>query len=322
MKNNFKKLVCVLLIMNIMTILLAIVIGTEFINPFDVISDPIAYDIVLKLRIPRIIAATVAGMTLAAGGVLIQLSMNNQLADTTILGFSSGATLVALLVMLAFPSLYNILPLLAFTGGLVVYLLVFYIASKTKGAVYLIVAGIAVSAVIRSLISLVSMLFAQNLENTMAWLNGSLSTVSITDAKLMLVYGTILLVITLLIASKLDLLLMDDEFLKNLGLNPIMLRFIISALAILLASISVSFVGTIGFVGLLAPHIARRLIWGQTKELIIVSILIGSLLVVGCDTLQRLLFPIYEIPVGTTLSFIGGIYLIYLLVRSFDAKIQ
>ncbi len=316
MEKKTKRLIWILAITNLLVIAFAIVIGTEIINPLLAFENPVYHDIIFKLRIPRIIAAVFAGMTLAASGVLIQVSMDNQLADTSILGFQSGATLMALIVMLVYPGLYNYLPLIAFVGGMVVYLIVFAISTKTKGAVYLIVCGIAVSSVIRALINLVSLIFAENLENTIAWINGSLATVSMTDAKLMSLYSIIILIIALIIAQKLDLLQMDDDFLLNLGVKPVKLRFTVSAIAILLASVSVSFVGTIGFVGLLAPHIARRLVGNGARELMPVSILVGSLLVVGCDTLQRFIFPIYEIPVGTSLSFIGGIYLIYLLIRS------
>ncbi len=316
MDKKTKRLIYTLAITNLLVIAFAIVIGTEIINPFLALKNPVYHDIIFKLRIPRIIAAVFAGMTLAASGVLIQVSMDNQLADTSILGFQSGATLMALIIMLIYPGLYSYLPLIAFIGGMVVYLIVFTISTKTKGPVYLIVCGIAVSSVIRALINLISLLFAENLENTIAWINGSLATVSMTDAKLMSVYSIIILIIAIIIAQKLDLLQMDDDFLLNLGVKPVKLRFIVSAVAILLASVSVSFVGTIGFVGLLAPHISRRLVGNGARELMPVSILVGSLLVVGCDTIQRFIFPIYEIPVGTSLSFIGGIYLIYLLIRS------
>ncbi len=316
MDKKTKRLIYILAITNLLVIAFAIIIGTEIINPFLAFKNPVYHDIIFKLRIPRIIAAVFAGMTLAASGVLIQVSMDNQLADTSILGFQSGATLMALIVMLIYPGLYNYLPLIAFIGGMAVYLIVFSISTKTKGAVYLIVCGIAVSSVIRALINLISLLFAENLENTIAWINGSLATVSLTDVKLMSIYSIIILIIAIIIAQKLDLLQMDDDFLLNLGVKPVRLRFIVSAVAILLASVSVSFVGTIGFVGLLAPHISRRLVGNGARELLPVSILVGSLLVVGCDTIQRFIFPIYEIPVGTSLSFIGGIYLIYLLIRS------
>ncbi len=320
MENKTKKTILKLFFLSIIIIILALIFGTVFINPFTDLNDSINRQIFYEIRLPRVIAAIISGMTLGASGLLIQNSLQNQLADSTILGFQSGSTLVALIIMLIFPFLYPFLPLLAFFGGLLVYMIIFIISYKTPGAIYLIVAGIAVSAVIRSFINLISQLFAQNLENTISWTNGSLSTVNQTSALYMIIYGIFLLLITLYLTPKLDLLLLDDDYLTNLGINTFKIRILTTSLAIMLTAASVSFVGTIGFVGLLAPHISRRLVANSSINLMPTTILVGGLLVLGCDTLQRFIFPIYEIPVGIILSLIGGVYLIYLLIRSKDVS--
>lgn len=316
MDHKTKKICLSLIVITIIIAICSVVFGTKTINLFTLSDNPIDQQIIWDLRLPRTIAAITSGMTLAASGLLIQIGMNNQLADSSILGFQSGATLMALIIMLAFPALYPVLPLFAFVGGLLVYLIVFAIAQKNRSAIFLIVAGIAISSVIRSLINLVSQLFAENLENTISWMNGSLNTVQFDEAQLMLIYSVIMLIIALIIATRVEILLMDDDYLQNLGLNTNRYRFLTSSVAILLASISVSFVGTIGFVGLLAPHISRRLVNNRAINLMPTSILIGGILVAGSDFLQRIVFPIYEIPVGIIMSFIGGIYLVVLLIRS------
>ncbi len=321
MDSNPKQRIVMLLILLGVIAILSIVLGTKVINPFDSGLSEIDQQIVFDLRMPRMIAAVVSGMTLAASGLLIQISMNNQLADTSILGFQSGATLVALIIMLAIPSLYPVLPLFAFLGGLFVYMIIFLISRKNSSAIFLIVAGIAISSIIRSMINLVSTLFAENLQDTIAWTNGSLNTVQMSDAKLMLIYSSILLVIALVVSTRVDILLLDDDYLHNIGVNSRKYRLLIAGLAILLTSVSVSFVGTIGFVGLLAPHIARRLVANSGYILMPVTILIGGILVAGCDLLQRIIFPIYEIPVGITMSFIGGTYLVILLIRSNHVRV-
>lgn len=318
-KSN-KKIFVVLLILLGAIAFLSLLLGTKVINPFADLS-PVEKQILWQLRMPRTLAAIVSGMTLAASGLLIQTSMNNQLADSSILGFQSGATLVALIIMLAVPSLYPFLPLFAFLGGLAVYSLIILISRKNASSIFMVVAGIAISSVIRSMINLVQTLFAEDLQNTIAWTNGSLNTVQLNDVMLMVIYSLILLTVALLIAIRLDLLLLDDDYLQNIGVNPKRLRLIASSIAILLSSISVSFVGTIGFVGLLAPHIARRLVNNSSQILMPATILIGGILVAGCDFLQRIIFPIYEIPVGITMSFVGGIYLVLLLVRSNDVRV-
>ncbi len=321
--DSKSRKICIILIIALLFIsILSIVCGTKLINPLMLDQNPIDQQIVWDLRLPRTIAAITSGMTLAASGLLIQTTMNNQLADSSILGFQSGATLVALIVMLVMPSLFPLLPLLAFLGGLMVYFIVFLIAQKNKSAIFLVVAGIAISSVIRALINLVSQLFAEDLQNTIAWINGSLNTVNLNDATLMLWYSIVLLFIAVIISNFLDILLLDDEYLANIGVNSGKYRFLASALAILLASISVSFVGTIGFVGLLAPHIARRLVDNRAQNLMPITILIGAILVAGSDLLQRLVFPIYEIPVGIVMSFVGGIYLVVLLIRSNNVEVS
>ncbi len=321
MVNKTQRITITLLILLGVIAFLSVIFGTKIINPFDISNSPVDKQILFDLRMPRMLAAVVSGMTLAASGLLIQISMNNQLADSSILGFQSGATLVALFIMLEVPSLYPFLPLFAFFGGLAVYGVIFLISRKNSSSMFLIVAGIAISSISRSMINLVSTLFAENLQSTIAWTNGSLNTVQMADVKLMVIYSTVLIIIAIIVSLRVDILLLDDDYLQNIGVNPRKYRLLISALAILLSAISVSFVGTIGFVGLLAPHIARRLVPNSGYNLMPVTILIGGILVSGCDLLQRLIFPIYEIPVGITMSFIGGTYLIILLVRSNNVRV-
>ncbi|WOO89721.1 iron ABC transporter permease [Mollicutes bacterium LVI A0078] len=321
MDNRTKRIVIGLLILLGAIAFFSIIFGTKLINPLNPNNSVIDNQIIFELRMPRTIAAIISGMTLAAGGLLIQISMNNQLADTSILGFQSGATLVALVIMLAIPSLYPFLPLFAFIGGILVYGLIYLISKKNSSSVFLIVAGIAISSIIRSMINLVSTLFAENLQSTIAWTNGSLNTVQPNDVKLMIMYSIVLLLVALIVSTRVDILLLDDDYLHNIGVNSQRYRLLIAAVAILLSAVSVSFVGTIGFVGLLAPHIARRLVSNSGYNLMPVTILIGGILVAGCDLLQRLIFPIYEIPVGITMSFIGGTYLVILLIRSNNVRV-
>lgn len=318
--NNKEKILNVsLVVVLLLIVLISIVWGTKFISPFT--DNPVDKQILFELRMPRTIAGVLCGATLAASGLLIQVSMNNQLADSSILGFQSGATLVALIIMLAVPSLYPFLPLFAFMGGMAVFAIIFLISKKNSSALFLIVAGIAISSVIRSMINLVSTLFAENLQNTIAWTNGSLNTVQFDDVKLMFIYSVILLIIGVVLSRRMDILLLDNNYLKAIGMNGSKFRVFVTLVAILLSSISVSFVGTIGFVGLLAPHISRRLVNNSGYILMPTSILVGAILVSGCDLAQRILFPIYEIPVGIVMSFTGGVFLIILLIRSNNVRV-
>ncbi len=319
MNKKSINIIIILISLLLVTCYLSLFFGTQYIAPKEVFSNAINQQIVLNIRLPRTIAAILTGMTLAMSGYLIQAALQNQLADANILGFQSGATLFAMFVILVNPLLYPLLPLLSFSGGLIVFLIVFTVAKKTNGSVYIIVAGIAINAVVRSFINFLSLIYADELENTMSWLNGSLNGVTTMDALYMLIYSVILTIIVIIFTTKIDLNILDDLYLLNLGLNPIVIRLLTTTLAILLSSISVSFVGTIGFVGLLAPHIARRLVTNTAVNMLPVVMLIGSMLVLFSDTLQRIIIPIYEIPVGIIMSLIGGVFLITLLLRSYDA---
>ncbi len=319
METKTKKIIIILILLLLLTFLIAIIGGNKVINPLTIVKDSPEYDVIMKLRLPRIISAIMVGMTLATSGLLIQVTLKNQLADSSILGFQSGATLMAMIIMLIFPSVYYSLPLFAFLGGLLVYFIVFAVSKKFNNAMTVIVCGIAISAIVRSIINLISLIYAENIEATLAWSSGSLSTITIADMQLIVIYSVILLLISLIFTKQYDLLYFDDLYLKNLGINVSVLRLLSSLLAILLASVSVSFVGTIGFVGLIAPHISRRLVTNTMSNLFPVNILVGGLLVLACDTIQRILIPIYEIPVGITLSLIGGTYLLYLILRRENA---
>ncbi len=319
MQNKTKITISILVVILLLLMVIAIFGGSKIINPMNIAKGSVEYDILVKLRLPRVVSAVIIGMTLAVSGLLIQTSLNNSLADSSILGFQSGATLMALIIMLVFPKAYSYLPLCSFLGGIIVYFIIYFISKKFSNQITIIICGIAISAVIKSFINLLTVLFSERIETTLSWSNGSLNSINLSDMKLIMLYGVILLIISLLLIKQYDLLYFDDQYLINLGVNTKLLRFSTSIVAIMLASVSVSFVGTIAFVGLMAPHIARHLVSNSMYNLLPTTLLIGGVLVLACDTLQRILIPMYEIPVGIMLSFIGGIYLLVLVYRSYDA---
>ncbi len=321
MEKKTKRILIALALILAILFIIAVCFGSQFINPMHINRGSVEYDIIVKLRLPRIISAIIIGMTLGVSGLLIQVSLNNPLADSSILGFQSGATLFAIIIMLIFPTAYNYLPLFSFVGGMLVYLIIYFVSQKFNSSITVIICGIAISAIIRSFINLLTVIFSQNIETTLSWSNGSLNSINQSDMKLMVFYGVILLLISMLLIKQYDLLYFDDLYLINLGINVKILRFSTSIIAIMLASVSVSFVGTISFVGLIAPHIARRLVSNSMHNLLPTTLLIGGVLVLLCDTAQRILIPMYEIPVGITLSLIGGTYLLILVYRSYDVRI-
>ncbi len=316
MNKQTKSLLVILLLVLLILFFLNISLGTKTLNPFNFQQLPATdQKIIMQLRIPRTIAAITAGLTLAASGVLIQAALKNPLADSSILGFQSGATLMAMIIILIFPELYSSLPLFAFGGGLITFSIVFWMTKDQKNAMTIVLAGVAINSIIGAFIGLLSLFFADRLQYTVSWTSGSLNGVSIDEMKLLVGYTCIALVLLFLIYKKLNLLTFDDNQLLNIGINVNHLRLLVATISVFLAAISTSLVGIIGFVGLISPHITRRIVGYDNEQVLPISCLIGAILVTACDLLQRIMLPYYEIPVGATMAIFGGSFFLYLLLK-------
>lgn len=312
--NKFLAFIVVLIF------ILSLTLGVETINIFN-LDDEINRQIVMEIRLPRTIAAIASGMSLGLSGLLIQLSMKNPIADTNLLGFQSGATLFVLIVILLVPSLVNYIPLIAFIGGMLVYIIVLLITYKLENRNNIIVVGIAISAIVRSFINLITLINSDDIENTLSYTSGSLTGVNLDEAMIIFWLSLFAISVVVIFRKQFEFNLLDDELLLNAGINYNVVRLTTATVAIFLSTISVCYIGTIGFVGILAPHIARKLTVNTATKLIPTTILVGAILVAGGDLLQRVLVPIYEIPVGIIMSVAGGVMLIILLLRSDDVEV-
>lgn len=273
--------------------------------------------IIRELRFPRIIIAILVGGNLAICGVLLQVVVKNPLADPGITGISAGASLVAVLIMVLFPSLNNLKPVLAFGGGLVSACLVFSIAyDKGFSPLRIILAGVAINAMLSAMSSILTTINSTGVSSVTNWLNGSLATVTWSDAKMLFIYSLIGVLISFTLRQTCNLMSLGDKTAKSLGIDIHKQRMIISAVAVFLASISTGVAGIISFVGLIVPHIGRFLIGSDHKYLIPFSFVMGAVLLLIADTIGRCLFTPYEIPVGLVMSVIGGPFFIFLLRRS------
>ena len=273
--------------------------------------------IIKELRFPRIIIAILVGGNLAVCGVLLQVVVKNPLADPGITGISAGASLVAVLVMVLFPSLTGIKPLLAFGGGLVSALLVFLIAYDNGfSPLRIILAGVAINAMLTSMSSILTMFNQTGVSPVTNWLNGSLVTVTWSDVRLLAIYSVIGVSISLTLSLTCNLMNLGDKTAKSLGVDVDKQRLLISSVAVFLASISTGVAGIISFVGLIVPHISRFMIGSDHKYLIPFSWIMGSILLLIADTMGRNIMRAYDIPVGLVMSVIGGPFFIFLLRRS------
>lgn len=270
--------------------------------------------IIRDIRIPRVIMAVLVGANLSVSGVLLQGVMRNPLADPGVTGISSGASVVVMIIMLYVPDASGSMPVFGFLGGILACLLIYSLAWKQGlSAVRIILAGVAVNSVLGGVTSLISLLNSENLSGVLNWLNGELGKKSWTQVKFMAIYTVIGLIMAGLLYRCCDILALGDKNTKSLGYNPNFLRILISGVAVFLAGVSTSYVGVIGFIGLIVPHISRMLMGSGHKYLIPFSGLMGATVLLIADTVGRTVISPYEIPVGVITTVFGGPFFLYLL---------
>lgn len=270
--------------------------------------------IIRDIRIPRVIMGVLVGANLAVAGVLLQGVMGNPLADPGITGISSGASVVVMLVMLYFPGASASIPFYGFIGSMLACIVIYLLAwNNGISAIRIILAGVAVNAILGGVSSMISILNSENLTGVLSWLNGNLGKKSWSEVRMLAIYTVIGLALTFPLSKSCNLLALGDKNAKSLGYNPNVLRILISVVAVFLAGISTAYVGVIGFIGLVVPHISRMIMGTDHKVLIPFSALLGSTLLLLADTLGRTITAPYEIPVGIVTTIIGGPFFLYLL---------
>lgn len=266
---------------------------------------------IYDLRFPRIIIAIFAGAGLAVSGVLFQAVMKNPLSDPGIIGISSGANFVMLLIGLCFPSLYFSSKLFAFLGGVLAFILVYMLSWKNGlNPLRIILVGIAVNAVFTGFIDVINNFSSSSLLST------TITMKTWNDVHSFIWYVIVALIAACFVAGKCNLLMLEDRTVRSLGVNVNYIRFIISLIAVLLASLATSVVGVISFVGLIVPHISRLLIGSDHKVLIPFSALLGGFILLLADTVGRTIIAPYEIAPSIIMAIVGGPFFIILLRRS------
>ena len=272
--------------------------------------------ICLLVRLPRTIAAVLAGAALSVSGLILQTVLNNALAGPNIIGVNAGAGLFTLLLAAFFPSLLLFTPLAAMLGALVATLLIYFIASATGASrMTLVLAGIAISSFLGAMTDTVLTLVPEAQTSRMSFMIGGLSGVymrQMLPAMAVIAAGMLL---AFVLRRQMNVLMLGDEVATSLGLRTRAVRFALLLAAAMLAGGAVSFAGLLGFIGLIVPHAARFLIGYDQKALVPLCALLGAAFTLLCDLLSRVLFAPYEIPVGIVLSFIGGPFFLMLLLR-------
>ena len=281
----------------------------------------VAYDetvaTVYDLRFPRIFIAMIGGAATAVSGVLLQAVLKNPLADPGIIGVSAGASLTAVLIMAFLPALYFFSPLFAFLGGMLAFLLVYSLAWKGGlSPLRIILVGVAVEAMFSGLSSAFNSATGSSYSGVASIVNANISMKTWSDVQTLSIYAAVGLIAALFAAGRCDLLALEDRTAQSLGVNVTASRVVISVIAVLLASISTAVVGTISFLGLIVPHIARLLVGSRHRVLIPYTMLLGAVVLLLADTLGRTVAAPYEISASIIMAVVGGPAFVILLRRS------
>ncbi|WP_213396987.1 FecCD family ABC transporter permease [Virgibacillus pantothenticus] len=274
-------------------------------------------EVIKDLRLPRIIIAIFAGAALSVSGVLIQAVMRNPLAEPGIIGVSSGAGFMSMLMVSIFPTLFFYTPLFAFLGGSIAFFLVYSFSWKSGlDPLRMILIGVAINAVFTSLSQTFNYRGSYTSSMVQEVTTSTLSMKKWADVEIIVIYGTIGLILAFLVFAWCNYLALEDKTVKSLGLNVNVARFVISSIAVLLAGIATATAGLFLFVGLLVPHIGRILVGTDHKVLIPFSAILGALFILLSDTLGRIIIAPNEIPASIIMALIGGPFLIFLLRKS------
>ncbi|MCL2296548.1 MAG: iron chelate uptake ABC transporter family permease subunit [Methanomassiliicoccaceae archaeon] len=275
-------------------------------------------------RLPRAISAVAVGMGLATAGVIYQAVIRNPLVDPYIMGVSAGAGTFAVAALAANFTFFGLLagsnfvtPILAAIGGIIAFFLTMLLASKAGGSSTNYVLGGVVVGMAFSSIMTIMLVTAQSekLHSALTWLYGSFANAEWGTVWLLFFPALFFSIVPLFWAKELNLVLLGEDQAKQMGLNVKEFNRWMLILASVLTAVCVSFVGIIGFVGLVVPHICRMILGGDHRLVLPASLVMGAVLMLFADLLSRMVMMPQELPVGAITTMIGVPLFAYLLVR-------
>ncbi|WP_252241924.1 iron ABC transporter permease [Clostridium sp. ZBS18] len=329
--KRFTLIIGVLMILIITTILIGLNMGSLAIDPSDVIKTLMgqgskSHEIaIFKLRLPRIVIGILVGTALAIAGTILQGVTKNDLADSGILGINSGAALfVVIYIYIMNGNIYDgisnmtifTMPIVALSGAIFGAFLIYMLAWKNGiNSSRLLLIGIGINVAFTSILTIFQLRFTtQEFNRVMAWTSGSIWGVSWKYVLAVLPFILIFTLLTIYKARYLDVLNLGDEVATGLGVEVEKERRKLIIYAVILAGVATSVAGSIAFLGLVAPHIARKLVGPKHNKLILTSALVGSLILLIGDTIARNIIAPMELPVGIVVAIIGVPYFIYLML--------
>ncbi|MFJ8412355.1 FecCD family ABC transporter permease [Bacillus paramycoides] len=304
------------------SIFLAIAFGAKDIHlqtvwaaVFDYNPKLTQHQIIYELRLPRVIGAAVVGAAFAVAGAVMQGVTRNPLADAGVLGINAGAMFVVALSFAFFPHMpYSYLMIVSFIGAVLSTVLIFIIGSATSGGLTpmrLTIAGAVMAALLHSLSSGIAIYY--DLSQDLAfWYAGGVAGVKWDHLKFLVPIILITIVFATVLGRSISLISMGDDVATNLGVKTNRTRILGMIIVVILAGVSVSAVGSIGFVGLVIPHIARKLVGVNYRLIIPMSALLGAMLLVLADLGARTVNPPKELAIGIMVALVGVPFFLYI----------
>ena len=278
--------------------------------------------IIWSIRLPRVLLAVLVGSSLAIAGAAFQGMFKNPMADPFVIGISSGAALGATIAIILRVSISFIgisaISMFAFIGALITVFIVYNI-SRIKDKVpvtTLLLAGIAIGQFLTAIMSLLMVIYSNDMAKIIYWSMGSLAGKGWDPLKRISLPVIISIVLINFFARDLNIMLTGEDSAKSLGINVEKIKMYVLILGTFMVSMVVSVSGIIGFVGLIIPHIVRIIIGPDHRVLLPASALTGGIFMVFADTIARTIISPVEIPVGIITALFGGPFFLYLLKKT------
>lgn len=280
-------------------------------------SDDKNYFTLMEYRLPRAVLAILLGGALAISGVLVQSVVRNPLASPDILGINNAAGLVAVSVLMFLPNLaFYWMPIFAFLGGVLSFVILWIVCGFNFRPIKMAIIGVALSALWAAISHYLMLTNPVEINTAMLWLTGSLWGRSWSYLNVVLPWLIVLLPLPFIFCRDLDTLGLGENKASTLGVTVNKVQISVLVLAVALSTTAVAICGPIAFLGLVAPHLARRLVGGRHRTLLPAALIIGALLLQLSDILARVIDPPTELPAGILTAIIGAPYFFYLLMRT------
>lgn len=329
MFKNVKVLFPCLIVLILLLLLVDIQAGYASIPWNELLSSLFAHGdettrfLIVELRLPRVLASLLIGIGLSLSGCVLQGVSHNEMAEPGLLGINAGAGLMMALYLLLFqnqsPHFSFLLPLLAFAGAGLTFWIEYKLASNKKKLhpKRLLLMGVAISMAITSLTTILMLKMPdQQYAFVQSWIAGNIWGASWTSVLFLTVSMAVIFGLIAYKSRILNALALQEEVSIGIGVNVFKESRLFFVLAIILASLCASIGGGLSFVGLVCPHLARRIVGSNYKKLVPACVLIGGVLLLVADIGSRTLFLPYEMPIGIVATVIGAPYFLYLLMKN------